>query len=56
MSPGVIDLAGVIVTVRESDFQALDAREVASILDEVTLQPAQRDAWLAALKGRWTDG
>jgi hypothetical protein len=56
VSPGVIDLAGVIVTVREGDFEALDGGEVASILDQVTLQPAQRDAWLAALNARWTDG
>lgn len=55
ISPGVIDLAGVIVSVREQDFHALDDREVASILGEVTLQPAQRDAWLSALKTRWSD-
>jgi hypothetical protein len=56
VSPGVIDMAGLIVTVREQDFEKLDGESVAQILDEVTLPAARRDAWLLSLKQRWSDG
>lgn len=56
ISPGVIDMAGVIVAVRETDHDALDAKTVAAIFDEVTLPAERRDTWLASLTQRWTDG
>jgi hypothetical protein len=44
------------VAVRESDFQALDGDTVAQIYGEVTLPEGRAEGWLAALRGRWSDG
>ncbi len=41
VSPGAIDMAGEIVTVRERDFEGLDAAAVAAIYRETALAPEQ---------------
>jgi hypothetical protein len=37
VSPGVIDMAGIVVAVREEDFRALDGAAVQGIFDEVSV-------------------
>lgn len=39
VSPGTLDMAGLVITPRESDFVALTAQEAASILCEVAITP-----------------
>ena len=39
VSPGTLDMAGLVITPRESDFRALTAEEAVSILREVALEP-----------------
>lgn len=56
VSPGVIDMAGVIVTVRESDFEQLDPDAVAQIYREVTLAPDAAEKWYEGLVRRWSVG
>lgn len=56
ISPGVIDMAGALVTVREADYEALDAAKIAAIYGEVTLPAERRDTWLNTLSQRWNDG
>ena len=41
VSPGAIDMAGVIVTVREQDFEDLDAAAVQTVYRETSLAPEQ---------------
>ncbi|MEZ4238599.1 MAG: hypothetical protein R3F59_21105 [Myxococcota bacterium] len=38
MSPGVIDMAGIVVAVREQDFRVLDSAAVQGIFDEVSVR------------------
>ena len=40
ISPGTLDMAGVIIAARREDFEAIDADEAASIIKEVSL-PAE---------------
>lgn len=56
VSPGVIDMAGVIVTVRATDFEALDGPAVADIWREVTLPPERAAQWYEDLGRRWSVG
>ncbi|MEQ1565898.1 MAG: DUF4922 domain-containing protein [Myxococcota bacterium] len=56
ISPGVIDMAGVVVTVRETDFERLDGPTLAGILREVTLPPERMADVVQRLRGRWGDG
>ena len=56
ISPGVIDMAGALVTVREADYEALDAAKIAAIYGEVTLPAERQAAWLNTLSQRWNDG
>lgn len=56
VSPGVIDMAGLVVTVREVDYQALDSAAVEGIFREVTLPRDRWTAWNDALVRRWSDG
>jgi hypothetical protein len=37
VSPGVIDMAGIVVAVREPDFRVLDGPAVQGIFDEVSV-------------------
>jgi len=39
ISPGAIDMAGLLVTVREADFEALDASLIRTIYSETSLEP-----------------
>lgn len=54
VSPGVIDMAGIIVTVRASDYEALDGPTIEQIYREVTLPDADR--WFGQLAQRWSRG
>jgi hypothetical protein len=56
LSPGVIDMAGFLVTVREQDFERLDTATIEGIFREVTLPPERWKAWNDALVRRWRDG
>jgi hypothetical protein len=40
VSPGAIDLAGLVITPRREDFERLDAQRLRSIFDQVCLPPA----------------
>jgi hypothetical protein len=55
VSPGIIDMGGVVVTVRQSDFEALDGAAIAQIYREVTLPEDRVGSWLSGLVGV-TDG
>lgn len=56
VSPGIIDMAGVIVTVRESDFDQLDGEAIGAIYRDVTLPPAPAEKWYEGLSRRWSGG
>lgn len=56
VSPGVIDMAGIVVTVREQDFHALDGPAVEGIFREVTLPRERWVTWNDTLVRRWSDG
>lgn len=49
VSPGSVDMAGLVVTVREGDHAALDPTRLAGIYREVTLPPALHAPLAAAL-------
>ncbi len=49
VSPGALDMAGLIITPREDDFSRIDAGQVVDILKEVTISDADMDAVSAAL-------
>lgn len=53
VSPGAIDMAGVIVTVREADFERLDRAWVEGIFAETTLGPRATRALRATLERSW---
>lgn len=55
VSPGALDMAGLVVTVREQDFRALDDGTIAGIYRETTLAPEAEERLLAGLAERWTD-
>lgn len=50
VSPGALDMAGALVTVREQDFLRLDEAAVAEIYREVTLPPERARAAFAAIE------
>jgi Domain of unknown function (DUF4922) len=56
VSPGVIDMAGVIVTVRASDYDVLDGAQLAAIYGEVTLPREAADRWFGGLRAEWSHG
>lgn len=43
ISPGALDMGGLIITPRENDFERLTAKQAAAILKEVTLSDSQVD-------------
>ena len=49
VSPGALDMAGVMVTPRECDFLSIDSDEAAAILREVALSPEDVDSVLERL-------
>lgn len=54
LSPGVMDMAGLLITVRPEDFQRADRGTLAAVYREVTLEPATCRAALARLQERDT--
>ena len=50
ISPGAVDMAGLIITPREEDFRRLTAEKVSQILQEVTLTAKDIDEVVAKLK------
>jgi hypothetical protein len=44
LSPGTVDMGGVLIVVREHDFERITREDVARIYDEVTLPATQFDA------------
>jgi len=56
VSPGTVDMAGFIVTVREQDFRRLDASLLAAIYAEVSPPLARFEAWEAELRRRLHHG
>ena len=51
ISPGALDMAGLIITPRESDFQQLTAEQAVSVLQECAITPAHMQQLKAELKG-----
>jgi hypothetical protein len=50
VSPGALDMAGLVVTPRECDFETITADEAAAMLREVAMPQGGVDAVLAKLK------
>ena len=50
VSPGAIDMAGLIITPREADFDSLTAREAADILREVSLDGAAMELVISRIR------
>ena len=50
VSPGTLDMAGLIVAPRESDFESLTSDEVISLLREVAMSQKELDVVLAKMK------
>jgi ATP adenylyltransferase/5',5'''-P-1,P-4-tetraphosphate phosphorylase II len=50
VSPGTLDMAGLIVAPRESDFESLTSDEVISLLREVAMSQKEVDVVLAKMK------
>jgi hypothetical protein len=50
VSPGAIDMAGIVVAPERRDFERLDAARVAVLLEEVTLPGDAASAAAAALR------
>ena len=53
VSPGAIDMAGVLVTVRERDYHVLDRLAIERIYSETSLAPATAAAYRAVLERSW---
>ncbi len=51
VSPGALDMGGLVITPREEDFERLTTRQVASILKEVTLSESQVEQIARKLHG-----
>jgi hypothetical protein len=49
VSPGAIDMAGVLVVPQRRDFERLDAARVEALLREVTLPAPQVEAAVAGI-------
>lgn len=52
MSPGAADMAGFFIAPKAEDFDKVDARLLAEMLDEVTIGPAQEEVLLRRLTRR----
>lgn len=50
ISPGALDMAGLIITPRENDFNNITAQQAQSILQEVSLLPEEVNAVVQALQ------
>jgi hypothetical protein len=49
VSPGAVDMGGVLVMPREEDYNRLDAAMLANIFEEISLEEVQLDEIAAAL-------
>ncbi len=56
VSPGAVDVAGLAITPRLSDYEALDAAAMRAIYSECSLDPALADALEPLLERRLKDG
>ena len=52
VSPGTLDMAGLVVTPRECDFESIAADEAVALLREVAMSPDEADAVVENLKAR----
>jgi len=55
VSPGALDMAGLVVTVREQDFRALDDGAMTQIYRETSLPVADEQRLVARLRRSWSD-
>jgi hypothetical protein len=55
ISPGAIDMGGHLITVRESDFEALDAEQIRTLYRETCIAPERLAALCALLERRIRD-
>lgn len=51
VSPGALDMAGLVITPRESDFGRITADEVAAMLSEVAMSREQADEVAGKIRG-----
>ncbi len=56
ISPGAVDMAGLVIAVRREDFEALGAADLARIFEETALDRERTAALERALRARWSDG
>jgi hypothetical protein len=52
VSPGTLDMAGLVVTPRECDFEGIATDEAVALLREVAMSPDEADAVVENLKAR----
>ena len=52
VSPGAIDMAGLVITPRECDFRSIEADEVLAILREVALPQEEMENVVRKLSGK----
>lgn len=56
ISPGALDMAGLVITPRKEDFNRIMAQEVAGILREVSLSKEETDAILSKITASQKEG
>jgi len=56
ISPGALDMAGLVITVRRRDHEAVDAARLAEIFGETSLAPAAAETYERTLERRLADG
>lgn len=56
ISPGALDMAGLVITVREQDYLAVDESTLAGIFEETSLDPGRADRFEAELERRLDHG
>ena len=55
VSPGAIDLGGVLITPRAEDFEQLTPRDIATILQDVLISPEHQQVWTEYMTQRGAD-
>ena len=53
ISPGALDMAGLLITPRREDFERLDAKDAARIIQEVSLSPQQIEDVVKAIQNEY---
>lgn len=56
ISPGALDMAGLVITVREEDYLGVDGSTLAGIFEETSLDPDRADRFEAELERRLDHG